>query len=545
MTTRLVTATGVAFIPIAMLGSGSSAAHEKTLAAFVEGKHSEPARVLARAETSPAEKRVSGTCRLSIELIDAETKRILPGLVRVTDSESNEPLALLELIWRPNDWYAMPGRSVVSVPQTQLVIEALHGLGTRLTRQTIDLGGRNEAVVRLRLTRFYRAAEHKLRSANTHLHLNRMSREQADRYLQVVSKADGLDLVYVSYLQRPQQDRTYVTNGYTADDLARLSDEHIVFRRGQEQRHNFGAFGEGYGHVLFLDIKRLIHPVSIGPGIMKTGSDGVPLRRGIDAARRDGASVIWCHNRMGMEGIPSWVSGVLDAQNIFDGAEHGSYEHSFYRYLNLGFKVPFSTGTDWFISDFSRVLVPVEGTLTSPKWLQQLAAGRSYITNGTFLELDVAGHRVGDTIRVSGPTVLAVRGRGIGRNDFRALELVHNGEVVHSIKGRPEAGRFEADMEFPLRLEQPGWVALRIALESGENEFGAPLFAHTSPIYVEVAGDRIFRPRVAQRLISEIRRSMAIIETRGTFFGAEERQAVLRVYRDGIESLRKRLNLGE
>ena len=141
---------------------------------------------------------------------------------------------------------------------------------------------------------------------------------------------------------------------------------------------------------MFLNISELFHPVSIGPGITKRGTDGLPLRLGIDRARADGAAVIWCHNRFGTEDIPSWFSGRIDAQNIFDGGEHGSYDQTFYRYLNAGLRVPFSSGTDWFIYDLARAYVYVDGDVTPKRWLNELAAGRSYITNGPFLELQVA-----------------------------------------------------------------------------------------------------------------------------------------------------------
>ena len=111
--------------------------------------------------------------------------------------------------------------------------------------------------------------------------------------------------------------------------------------------------------MMLLNLQELVLPVSIGPGIMKLGTDGLPVQRGIDTARRDGGTAVWCHNRWGFEHIPNWVLGRLDAQNIFDGGAHGSYKDSFYRFLNAGLRVPFSTGTDWFIYDFARVFVPV------------------------------------------------------------------------------------------------------------------------------------------------------------------------------------------
>ena len=527
-----------------LMGPANGVAHEHTLPAIQKKKRAEQSRHLALAQNTISAKKELGECRLTITLRDAETNKSLPANVRVTRVQSDEPLELMELIRRPNGWYAMPARGVVTVPQAELAIEAVHGLETELAREVINLHGREEALVQLRAERFYNAAARKLRSGNTHLHLNRISRKQADRYLRVVPRADGLDLLYVSYLLRAMDDLTYITNSYSAEDLARLSDERILFGYGQEHRHNFEAYGEGYGHVMFLDIRRLVQPVSIGPGIMKTGSDGIPLRRGITTARQDGASVIWCHNTFGVEDIPNWVTGVVDAQNIFDGGNHGSYKDSFYRYLNLGLRVPFSTGTDWFIYDFSRVYIPLEGPLSSQRWLRELAAGRSFITNGTFLELDVAGRAAGDTITLSGPADLGIHGRGIGRNNFRSLELIFNGDVVHSLQSKPERGHFVAEMDFSLQVDQPGWVALRIGLETDKNELREPLFAHTSPVYIEMAGKKIFQPFVAQEMIAEIERSMSLIKSKGTFFADEEKEAVLNVYRNGIANLRDRLKRG-
>ena len=68
------------------------------------------------------------------------------------------------------------------------------------------------------------------------------------------------------------------------------------------------------------NIKSLIQPVSIGPAIMKSGTDGIPLQRGIDAARRDGATVIWCHNKKGVEDLPNVVELL---SKVVDGASGG------------------------------------------------------------------------------------------------------------------------------------------------------------------------------------------------------------------------------
>ncbi len=535
-------ATGLSFT------STSIVAHEHTLPAALERQREARLQLLARAELDASDKQQLGSCELTIELVDAETQQPIAGNVRVLTSQGGEALALTELISRPNQWFAMPGRAVVKVPQNRLSIAAFHGINTNLAKTQIDLRGKDAATVRLPLMRFYRPRDHKLVSGNTHLHLNRISRQEADRYLKVVPRADDLDLLYVSHLRRAVDDESYVTNQYEAEDLAHLSDDKVTYGYGQEHRHNFEAYGEGYGHVMFLDIKRLIEPVSIGPGLTQIGSDGIPLRRGIDKARIDGASVIWCHNSFGVEDLPNWMSGVLHAQNIFDGGDHGSYKDTYYRYLNIGIKVPFSTGTDWFIYDLSRVYVPMDPApgkrLASSAWLRQLSDGRSYITNGTFLELSAGNQTIGDVIQLDQPGTIDVVGRGVGRNDFGSIELVHNGRVIHSANSKHGDNHYESALKFALEISEPGWVALRVPLQAGENEFGETLFGHTSPIYIELGGKHIFQPEVAQDLLVEMERNISIINSKGVFHGNAEREAVLEVHRQGIEALKQHVREG-
>ncbi|MBI3468486.1 MAG: CehA/McbA family metallohydrolase [Planctomycetes bacterium] len=524
-------------------------AHDHSLSAFQKTRAVAQAKAAAAAEGPTEAKPDQATCQLTIQLIDAGSRKSLPGLVRITRADSGKALPLVGQIAREANWYAVPEQPVVTVPQTTLRIEAVHGLETELCRREIDVTGKSEDSITLPLPRFYDAAERGLRSGNTHLHLMNLTYAEADRYLRVVPKADALDLVYLSYLRRVPDERNYISNEIVANsfaggDLARLSQSGVLFANGQEHRHNFGRGSEGYGHVMFLDILKLIQPVSIGPGIMHEGTDGIPLQRGIREARSDGAAVIWCHNTFGYEDLPNWMAGLLDAQNIFDGGLHGSYQDTYYRYLNLGLKVPFSTGTDWFIYDFSRVYVPIAGPLTSKKWLTALAAGKSCITNGPFLELQASGHQVGDTVALSQAGSLEITARGIGRHDFRALELVHNGDVIRTSGSRPVEGHFAAEMRLTLDVGEPGWIALRIPLEAGKNEFDKPLYAHTSPIDVELGGQRVFRPQVAEQLIAEMQNNMEAITAAGKFANDDEREAVLMVHREGIAVLRRRLESG-
>ena len=508
-----------------------------------------------------APKKAVPTTRVTVKLVDAQTGRELPGMIRVTTAEGT-PVTPPELLDRGlgvtgqpriNDWAVLPRATAITLPATTVQVDAISGLETEQARTRVTLSGATSPPLVLKLDRFYSAAEHGLKSANTHLHLMKISRKQCDQYLREVPRADGLDLVFLSYLERAVEDQRYTSNRYTSDDLKTLTkDSGIVFGNGEEHRHNFTGFGQGYGHVMLLNIRKLILPVSIGPGIMKAGHDGLPLRRGISTARRDGATIVWCHNEWGLEALPNWLAGRVDAQNIFDGGIRSSYRDSFYRYLNAGMKVPFSTGTDWFMYDFSRVYVPVSGPLTPRRWLKQLATGHSYITNGPFLEFRVNGEEIGSTLKLSKPGRLRVTARAVGRSDFGQIELIHNGGILAHAATRAVGGHHEAMLETTVEMRSPGWLALRTPPPSvsGDasrsrktplNALGRELFAHTSPIYVELGGQTLFDRDVARELLATMTSHLEAIEKNGKFTDAAARARVLDVHREGISLLKKRL----
>jgi hypothetical protein len=515
------------------------------------------AAVLALVSFTCASTESDGRMALTIELVDRG--RVVPGLIRIRDSKGAAvPVpALLSrgLGLAPNHashaWQVLPGRRTLRLPREPLTVEAFHGLETELARVAVDGAAGEDRFLRIPLRRFSEAAASGWRGVNTHLHLKDIGREEADRYLREVPAADGLDGLFVSYLERKDADRTYISNGYTEQELVDLGgDAGVWFGNGEEHRHNFGGFDEGYGHVMFLDLRKLIRPVSIGRGIMKAGTDAPPLQQGIDEARKQGATVLWCHNTFGLEDLPNWIEGRPQAQNIFDGdpEAHGSYRDTFYRYLNAGLRVPFSTGTDWFIYDFSRAYALVPEPAGPRDWLKALEAGRTFITNGPLLEFETEGKGPGETVSLAGEGRVAIKGRARGRVDFGRLQLVRNGEVVATEATRPAAGHFEAAIETTLPVDGPCWLALRVpplALDPTggfiRSEVGGPIFAHTSAVHVEVAGRKVFIEEVARGLLEEMKQARKQILEKGVFAGDHERDHVLAVYARAISSLEKRL----
>lgn len=482
-------------------------------------------------------------------LLDPGSGQPRAGIVRIHAEGNEDPLVLKEAFDRlrglPGSkelkgWYVVPAGGIqLTLPRQQVTIEALAGLETPLVKKVVDLSDARE--VKLELPALLPLAEQKLVAGNTHLHLRNLTKDACDEYLRQIPAADGISVMLTSYLERFKDDETYISNKYPAGPLAHLKVEGVLFNNGEEHRHNFTAFGEGYGHVMLLDLKSFIKPASLGPGITGKGFDDTPLRSGIDAARKQGATIIWCHNTNGHEDVPSAITGRLHALNVFDGSRSGSYEENYYRYLNIGLHLPISTGTDWFMYDFSRVYAQVEGDLTVKSWLAAVRAGRCQATNSPLLTLKVNGQPIGSTLRLDKPGPVEIEAAGLGRHDFQKLELVQNGKVIATAVAKPHERGFSAKIARTVKLDGPAWFALRIDATK-QNELERVLYAHSSPVYVNMAGRDVFDLEAANGLLMLVEKGHADIKAKGNFSDDAARGKVLALYDDAVKELKDCIN---
>jgi hypothetical protein len=516
------------------------------LSLFCTGVLAACACIASSSRTGPR----TGAVKVRLQLVDAGTGKPRGGIVRAFPKGADKPLELAGLFPRlrgltvPAEfggWYVVPaGGADAELPREPLHLEAVSGLETERARVDLDPGKAPAKEVTVRLNVLFRPGDQGLVAGNTHLHLMKISPEDADKYLKLIPAADGLRVLFISYLERHKDDATYVTNRYPVGDLPQFRATGVLFHNGEEHRHNFKAYGEGYGHVMFLNIRELVKPVSLGPGITGAGFDDRPLRPGIEEARRQGATVLWCHNTFGFEDVPSALAGRFDALNVCDGTRRGSYEEGYYRYLNVGQRLPISTGTDWFLYDFSRVYAKVAGPLTIPAWLDALKAGRCQVTNGPLLSLKVDGREPGDVLAVEQPRTVKIEAAAVGRHDFQSLQLIHNGKVLRkTVPGRKQP--FGAELVHSLRIDSPGWFALRVE-STAKNELGQQLFAHTSPVYVDFQGKRMRDVEAALALLRQVEEARAAIRSQGAFSDDDAANRVLALYDEAAKDLRRRIN---
>lgn len=110
------------------------------------------------------------------------------------------------------------------------------------------------------------------------------------------------------------------------------------------------------------------------------------------------------------------------------------------------------------------------------------------MTSGPILELAVDGAEPGDVVRLSAPgrAEVAVRARS-AQAVIREVELVVNGRVVAATT--VDAAVTELRLDERVEIAAGSWIAARARSRHHiESAFATSMAAHTSPIYVEVAG---------------------------------------------------------
>ena len=416
----------------------------------------------------------------------------------------------------------------VALPAGAYRVEAVRGIAEEAETATLEVAAGSTTVhdFRFRPVRDLRAAG--WYSGNTHTHYNVDIEETVDDRMRIVPPAEAVDVSVISYLIRNRL--PYSSNRIPIGRLPGFSRDGVLMDMGEECRNNFISperpHNLGYGHSLFVNIPRLVEPVSTGQLSPSGKEPDYPTLSMLCAeARRIGGTVIWCHNGHGMETPVAIALGLVDALNVSDGfpVEYDWY----YRFLDCGFRLPVSTGTDWWEYDHNRVFVQVAGEFTYDSWLDGLRAGRTFITNGPLLELSVNGMGPGTVLRK--PRRVRVTARAISRVAFERLELVHDGEVV-SEKSSSDGRSAAIEWEGPVK--RSGWVAARIG-GNARTSTGYTVFAHTNPVYLDTGRDSARRQAAAAALTSGIEESVRFIRKNFRFAGQADQAVAIGRFEQG------------
>ena len=245
------------------------------------------------------------------------------------------------------------------------------------------------------------------------------------------------------------------------------------------------------------------------------------------------------------------VLGVVQAIDLmsYNSDEENSAE-LWYRLLNCGIKLSACVGTDALLDRSTeplggdRVYVKTNGPLTMANWLNGLKQGRSFVTNGPIPALKVNTSDVGETCHLNGPGTVQVTATVESYVPFDRIEILVNGQVV-SQDQLPESNTAELRIhqrELKVEIDRSSWIALRVRGPDHPLVFDGPAWAHTSPVYVEVAGQKISSPEDAAYFVDWIEQLLRVVAARNRYATVEDRQGVEALFRKAQNEYRKLAN---
>ena len=420
------------------------------------------------------------------------------------------------------------GEFSLNVPRGSTDILVERGTEYKPLHQVVSVPSKGAVEVELQLERWVDLPARHWYPGNTHIHYDELEGKPDER-LRLDPEVNDLSVTAVSILQRGEI--PYASNKYPIGFMTDFSTAHRLVDCGEESRHN-AHHGGGYGHVMLLNLRNLVEPVSRGDLVSAFDPDYPPLCYACDDARTQGGLVLWCHNGRGMEAPVAAALGKLDAFNLFDPSWKELEYDIWYHLLNCGIPLPASTGSDWFICSNNRVYVQSGEDFNYASWLEGLRAGRTFITNGPALFLAVDGQQPGGRIEVAGSRRLGISVEWSSFYPLRRIEVVCNGVVIQSRVLEEGHQQREGKWRFELPSQGEGWVAAR-AYGEARDSFAQPVYAHTSPIYLGagLAPDKVGSS--AGFFLRAIEESRDLIDRFGRFSQDVQRQEVLHLFEEG------------
>lgn len=216
-----------------------------------------------------------------------------------------------------------------------------------------------------------------------------------------------------------------------------------------------------------------------------------------------------------IENAPDWPEVERDAAGFTDLGWTEFAMQTYYALLNCGFRMRVTAGTGSGVHPVplghGRVYVHTGDEFSYEKWISNLNAGRSFVTTGPLIDVRFNGELPGSTwSKDTQENTVTIVGTVISPNRLRRIEIIHNGVVTQALDVEPQQtleGAWNYSIDLQESLSGSGWLALRCFEELPD---GKVSFAHTNPVFVDVAGSPLIpRRRDAEFFIKRMDEEIA------------------------------------
>ncbi len=394
------------------------------------------------------------------------------------------------------NYWCVPGPFRTALAPGEYDITVLRGIEHAAVEDTVTVQS-NETVKRTyRPKRWTDMRKHGWYSGDDHVHTQILSDGDA---AMVLNWTQAEDVRLANIVKMGDIYRTWFEQRGFGKDY-RVERNGYIVCPGQECPRTHSELG----HTLSMNIQRMVRDTE-QYYLYDTVFDEVHRQGGLTGYAHVNSGIFQVHRDMSVN-IPK---DKVDFAEILQFANLGT--SLYYDFLNLGFKVTASAGSD----------VPWGGTvgeervyaflgkkrLTADRWFEAVRKGHTFVSNGIMLDFTVQGARPGDEIVVTNDKPLRVKARAWGdphRDVPSKLEIVVHGEAVKTVTPDRDGGS-SIDAEFSLPPDHGFWIAARAEGRNGTR-------AHTTPVYVVRKGFRFWKFDSADELIGKREASLAEIE---------------------------------
>ena len=422
-----------------------------------------------------------------------------------------------EFVNGANQYAYVPGECVADLPLGDVYVEIARGYEVRPLRTRVTVTADTAELV-FELDRVLRWRERGWVTADTHVHF--LSPQTA----LLEGAAEGVNVVNLLASQWGEM----FSNVADFDGATTLgardfggSGEFLV-RVGTENRMQV------LGHVSLLGYSGpMIHPLCTGGPSESAIGDPQEVTMAQWAARciDQGGVVVMPHGpNPQCERAADIVLGVVDAMEMMtfnpcDAPLNPYGIADWYRYLNLGYRLPIVGGSDKMAASSQLGGVRTYTQLgdrefTYDGWMAALKAGNTFVTVGPLAEITVEGAAPGAIVALpAGGGSVAVEWRVESvAVPVAAVEVICGGLTVERLDA---GGQLAASGRATVRVERSTWIALRVrgGYRARAGEAAGEVAAHTSAVQVRVDGKRPFRAHDAGLILEQIEGALAYVDT--------------------------------
>ncbi len=384
-------------------------------------------------------------------------------------------------------YWIVPKPFEMALPAGDWEIHILHGIEYEPLHETFRVEPGQWTRKTFQLKRWTNMPERGWYSGDDHIHSRLMSSEDAEKLLAFTVAGD----IHIgNVLEMGNEMRTwYAQRGFGPEFRVRDESGRHWLVPGQEDPRSM------LGHAIGLNLKSKVRDLDhyyLNDWI----AEQIHQQGGLYGHTHVGAKALSVEREMAL----FTPLNIVDFNSIMQASLNTDY---FYDFLNLGYKMTASAGTD---TPYGGTVGAVRlyadcGTnapFTPDKWFNALKNGRTFVTTGPMLDFKVNNARPGDTITVTNNLSLEVKIRAWGLRGASAplkLQLVQFGKVIREVVATNE-NQTELELTTTVAAGHGSWLAAHVV---GRNRSEAV----TTPVYVIRPGFRFWDVGQAAALIKK------------------------------------------